>query len=163
MSTFQNTTSQLEITEAQKQAAESEIREKQKIVDYDTKEYPIEVLVRKYKEGLENDTNEIYIPEYLQNLRWTDEHQSSFIESIFLGLPIPYLLVAQRPQNQEEDFYRLEIIDGTQRLRTIHRFTENQLTLSGLKQLEHLNNFKFSDLPLSRQRHFITLQFGWLC
>jgi hypothetical protein len=155
MSKSQNTPPEIEITDVQKEAAEEEIREKQKIVDYDTKEYPVEVLVKKYKDGLKDDINEIYIPEYLQDLRWIEEHQSSFIESIFLGLPIPYILVAERSPSQEpEDATRLEIIDGTQRIRTLYRFLENELRLSGLKQLEHLNNFKFSDLPLSRQRRF---------
>jgi Protein of unknown function DUF262 len=155
MSKFQNITTEIEITEEQKEAAESEIREKQKIVDHYTKEYPVEVLIQKYKEGLENNTNQIYIPDYQRNIVWTDEHQSSFIESIFLGLPIPYILVAEHSKNlAEEDSVRLVIVDGTQRIRTLYRFLENELELSELQQLEHLNNFKFSDLPLARQRRF---------
>jgi Protein of unknown function DUF262 len=115
----------------------------------------VEVLIQKYKEGLENNTNQIYIPDYQRNIFWTDEHQSSFIESIFLGLPIPYILVAERSDHMpEENSARLEIVDGTQRIRTLYKFLENELELSGLKQLEHLNNFKFSDLPLARQRRF---------
>jgi uncharacterized protein with ParB-like and HNH nuclease domain len=155
MSKSQNAAPLIEITEERKEAAESEIREKQKIVDHYTKEYPVEVLVQKYKEGLENNTNQIYIPDYQRNKVWTDEHQSSFIESIFLGLPIPYILVAEHSKNlAEEDSVRLVIVDGTQRIRTLYRFLENELELSELKQLEHLNNFKFSDLPLARQRRF---------
>jgi Protein of unknown function DUF262 len=155
MSKFQNITTEIEITEEQKEAAESEIREKQKIVDHYTKEYPVEVLIQKYKEGLEDNTNQIYIPDYQRNIVWTDEHQSSFIESIFLGLPIPYILVAEHSKNlAEEDSVRLVIVDGTQRVRTLYKFLENELELSELKQLEHLNNFKFSDLPLARQRRF---------
>ncbi|MEG3880522.1 hypothetical protein QT972_24470, partial [Microcoleus sp. herbarium7] len=42
-----------EITHEQREAAEAEIREKQKTVDYDTKEYPVEVLVQKYRDGLD--------------------------------------------------------------------------------------------------------------
>jgi hypothetical protein len=48
-----------EISDSLKEEAEQEIREKQKIVDYDTKEYPVEVLVQKYKDGLEDDINEL--------------------------------------------------------------------------------------------------------
>jgi hypothetical protein len=155
MSKSQNAAPLIEITEEQKEAAESEIREKQKIVDHYTKEYPVEVLIQKYKEGLESNTNQIYIPDYQRNIVWTDEHQSSFVESIFLGLPIPYILVAERSKNLAgEDSVRLVIVDGTQRIRTLYRFLENELELSELKQLEHLNNFKFSDLPLARQRRF---------
>jgi Protein of unknown function DUF262 len=156
MSKAQNILPEIEITYKQKELAEQEIREKQKIVDYDTKEYPVEVLVQKYREGLDDNTNEIYVPDYQRNMRWPDEQQSKFIESIFLGLPIPYIFVADlRPEDEEkEDLARLEIVDGTQRIRTLHRFLENELSLCGLKKLESLNNFKFDDLLSARQRRF---------
>jgi hypothetical protein len=48
------------ITDEEKESAEAEIREKQKVVDYDTKEYPVEVLVQKYRKGLDEDINELY-------------------------------------------------------------------------------------------------------
>ena len=147
-----------EITAERRDEAEAEIRAKQKIVDYDTKEYPVEVLVQKYREGLNEDINELYIPDYQRDIAWSDEHQSRFIESIFLGLPIPYIFVADlRPdegEEEEEDLARLEIVDGTQRIRTLNRFLENDLKLCALKKLESLNNFKFSDLSLARQRRF---------
>ncbi|MEH2143083.1 DUF262 domain-containing protein [Nostoc sp.] len=123
------------------------------MVDYDTKEYPVEVLVQKYREGLDEDINELYIPDYQRDMIWPDDHQSKFIESIFLGLPIPYIFVADlRPE--EEDLARLEIVDGTQRIRTLDKFLKNELRLCGLKKLENLNDFKFSDLSLARQRRF---------
>lgn len=142
-----------EIVDEQREAAEAEIREKQKIVDYDTKEYPVEVLAQKYREGLDEDINEIYIPDYQRDMIWDDIRQSKFVESIFLGLPIPYIFVADlRPE--EEDLGRLEIVDGTQRIRTLDRFLRDELKLCELKKLEKLNNFRFSDLPLARQRRF---------
>lgn len=144
---------EIEITDEQRESAEEEIREKQKIVDYDTKEYPVEVLAQKYREGLDEDINELYIPDYQRDMIWDDVRQSKFIESIFLGLPIPYIFVADlRPE--EEDLGRLEIVDGTQRIRTLDRFLRNELKLSELRKLERLNNFRFSDLPLARQRRF---------
>jgi hypothetical protein len=146
-----------EITDQQKEAAEEEIREKQKIVDYDTKEYPVEVLVQKYRDGLDEDINELYIPDYQRAMIWSDDNQSKFIESIFLGLPIPYIFVADlRPKEEEgeEDLGRLEIVDGTQRIRTLDRFLQNDLRLCGLKKLGNLNDFKFKDLSLARQRRF---------
>jgi Protein of unknown function DUF262 len=146
----------VKITDVDKEASDVEIREKQKIVDYDTKEYPVEVIVQKYREGLEDDINEIYIPDYQREMTWPDEHQSKFIESLFLGLPIPYLFVADLlpDKDEDEDLARLEIVDGTQRIRTLYRFLQDELKLCGLKKLETLNNFKFSDLPLARQRRF---------
>ncbi|MBN3926558.1 DUF262 domain-containing protein [Nostoc sp. NMS4] len=141
-----------EITDDQREAAEAEIREKQKIVDYDTKEYPVEVLVQKYRDGLDEDINELYIPDYQREMIWEESQQSKFIESIMLGLPIPYILVADlRPKDDES---RLEIVDGTQRIRTLDRFINNELRLCGLDKLQKLNGFKFKDLPLARRRRF---------
>jgi hypothetical protein len=145
-----------EITDGQKVAAEMQIREKQKVVDYDTKEYPVEVLVKKYTEGLEDDTSELYIPDYQRHMIWEEARQSEFIESIMLELPIPYIFVADlRPKDYDiDELARLEIVDGTQRIRTLHRFINNELKLSGLEKLTQLNNFRFKDLPLPRQRRF---------
>jgi hypothetical protein len=145
---------EVEITDEQRELAETEIREKQKPVDYDTKEYPVEVLVQKYREGLNEDINELYIPDYQREMIWPDDHQSKFIESIFLGLPIPYIFVADLRPEEEEDLARLEIIDGTQRIRTLDRFLKNELKLCGLKKLQSLNDFRYSDFSLARQRRF---------
>ncbi|MEG4803384.1 DUF262 domain-containing protein [Microcoleus sp. ARI1-B5] len=144
---------QSEIADEQREAAEAEIREKQKTVDYDTKEYPVEVLVQKYRDGLDEDTSELYIPDYQRDMIWEETRQSKFIESLLLGLPIPFIFVADlRPKQEddEDDLARLEIVDGTQRIRTLDRFIHNDLKLCGLEKLKKLNNFKFSDLPLAR-------------
>jgi len=148
---------ELEITDEQKEAAEIEIREKQKVVDYDTKEYPVEVLVKKYRDGIDEDINELYIPDYQRDMIWEETRQSKFIESLLLGLPIPYVFVADLPPQQEDnedDLARLEIVDGTQRVRSLDRFLNDELKLCGLEKLKKLNDFKFSDLPLARQRRF---------
>lgn len=141
------------INDERREAAESQIREKQKPVDYDTKEYPVEILVQKYVDGHNNDTNELFIPDYQRDLAWDDARQSKFIESVLLGLPIPYIFVADI-YDKENDLGRLEIVDGTQRVRTLARFINNELTLETLNKLNELDGFKFSDLPIARQRRF---------
>lgn len=147
---------ELEITSHKKEIAEAEIREKREPVDYNTLEYPIEVLVQKYLDGKEEDENELFIPDYQREMTWDEDRQSKFIESIFLGLPIPYIFVADivDETSKSEDLARLEIIDGTQRIRTLSRFINNELKLNNLKALKNLNGFKFKDLPLSRRRRF---------
>lgn len=85
-------------------------------------------------------------------MRWDEDRQSKFIESVLLGLPIAYILVAD--VSESEDLARLEIIDGTQRIRTLARFLNNELKLNNLEKLDSLNGFTFKDLPLSRQRRF---------
>ena len=142
-----------EITLQDKDAAEIEIRDKQQEINYDTKQYPVEILVKKYMEGINDDTNKLFIPDYQRELVWDDARQSKFIESVILGLPIPYLFVVDLGHD-ENDEVRLEIVDGAQRIITLTRFVNNELTLSGLKKLEQLNGFKFADLLLPRQRNF---------
>lgn len=142
-----------EITPEKQELAEAEIREKQKTVDFETKEYPIEILVQKYLDGIEDDVNELFIPDYQREMAWEDDRQSKFIESVILGLPIPYIFVAD-VQDEDNDEARLEIIDGSQRIRTLVRFINNELTLISLEKLRGLNDFTFKDLPLARQRRF---------
>lgn len=127
--------------------AENQIIEQQKIVDYEIREYTIELLVHKYTEGKDSDTNDIFIPAYQRKFVWDEERQSRFIESLIIGLPIPYMFAADSEG-------RSEIVDGSQRVRTLEYFLSNELTLTGLTKLTELDGFRFKDLPLSRQRRF---------
>jgi hypothetical protein len=125
---------------------EEQIREKQKIADYDVKEYPVEILVNKYTEKAEIDENEIFIPAYQRSFVWEKDRQSKFIESILLGLPIPYIFTAENKDG------RFEIVDGSQRIRTLDNFLSGKLTLGNLEILDECNGLKFTDFPISRQR-----------
>ena len=51
MPKVQNIPVDTEITLERRDEAETEIRDKQKLVDYDTREYPVELLVQKYTDG----------------------------------------------------------------------------------------------------------------
>lgn len=138
------------ITQDGRDAAEAQIAAHHKIIDYDTREYPVEVIVSKYLTRLDEDDNDFFVPDYQRDLTWPEEHQSKFIESVLMGLPIPLLFLAD-VAGQEG---RAEIVDGSQRVRTLARFMKNELRLSGLKRLTQLNGFTFSDLPSVRQRRF---------
>ena len=139
-----------EITDLQRNEAESQIEREQVFVDYDTKEYPVETIVEKYLRGIDEDKNELFVPDYQRDFRWEEKRQSKFIESILIGLPIPYIFVADIKDKDG----RLEIVDGSQRIRTLAAFIENELRLVGLEKLTELNGFHYSDLPLARQRRF---------
>lgn len=147
-----------ETTKAEK--AEQQIRELQRDVDYQVREYPIEVVVQKHLKGLEDGQNELFVPDYQRDLVWEESRQSRFIESLLIGLPIPYVFVADVGNEDEDLAGRLEIVDGTQRIRTLARFLSNELVLAGLEKLNSLNGFRFNDLIQSRQRRFgrITLR-----
>jgi len=147
-------------TSDQVEAAEQEIRNLQQEVDYTVREYPVEVLVMKHLSGIEDEQNEIFVPDYQRDLIWDERRQSKFIESLLMGLPVPYLFVADVGNENSDLAGRLEIVDGTQRIRTLARFTRDELVLEKLQKLTSLNGFRFSDLPPSRQRRFnrITLR-----
>jgi hypothetical protein len=113
------------------------------------------VAVQKYLKGRNKDENEIYVPDYQRDLIWPEKHKSRFIESLLIGLPIPFLFVADVNDEDDPDKNgRLEIVDGVQRLRTLSDFLANNLVLSNLTRLSSLNGFRFGDLHPSRQRRF---------
>lgn len=103
--------------------AEEQIISNLRDVRYIVREYPTEVVVHKYLSGREDDTNEIYVPDYQRDLIWPEKNQSRFIESLLIGLPIPFLFVADVSAEEDPDRAgRLEIVDGVQRIRTLARF-----------------------------------------
>jgi uncharacterized protein with ParB-like and HNH nuclease domain len=134
--------------------AEAEIRSHQKEVDYQTKEFTVELLVYKYITGEEDDENEIFVPAYQREFVWDKRRQSKFIESVILGLPVPYIFIANLEKSIGDDEGRAEIVDGSQRIRTLQAFLDNKLRLEQLEKLKALNGFCFKDLDVSRQRKF---------
>jgi hypothetical protein len=110
--------------------------------DYDTKEYPVEVLVAKY------NNKDIIVPDYQRQEVWDIKQRSRFIESVFLGVPIMPFLVSFTKTGV------LEIIDGSQRIRTLVRYVNDEIKLQGLKKLTFLNGTKFSQMSDFWQKKF---------
>ncbi|MED0686108.1 DUF262 domain-containing protein [Anoxybacillus ayderensis] len=133
------------------QLVEKQIKDEQKTVDYDTREFTIEIMVQKYLDGVDENKNEIFVPDYQREFVWDQERQSKYIESLILGLPIPLMFIAENNDG------RFEIVDGSQRIRTLAAFLNNDLELTGLEKLSRLNGWKFSDLEESRKRKFKNL------
>lgn len=131
---------------------DKQIEELQKITDYEIKEWPIGVLVEKFTSGRETDESEIFIPDYQRDMVWTPKQQSRFIESILIKLPVPFIFAADVGQGDREG--NLEIIDGSQRIRTLDNFLSNKLELVGLKKLTQAIGMRFSDLSKPRQLRF---------
>jgi len=128
---------------------ENEIREFSRQYNYDRQDFPIEVVMGKYAPQGEGKEQTLFIPDYQRELVWKPEMQSRFIESLFLGVPIPPIFVSVMDADG-----RLEIIDGSQRIRTIYNFISGKLKLKDLENLKSLNGIKFEDLSISRQRKF---------
>lgn len=139
-------------TESEQNALDAQIQEKQKVTDHEIREFPVSVIVDKFVTGLDEDEAELYIPDYQREFIWDEKQQSRFIESILLNLPIPYIFVADIGHGKYEG--RLEIVDGSQRVRTLVRFLGNELRLSNLKKLPLANGFIFDDLSKPRQLRF---------
>lgn len=123
--------------------AELQIKEMQKQIDYDTRDYTVEFLVNKFEKG------DFFIPDYQRQYIWREKNKSEFIESIMLGLPIPFMFFGNCQDG------RMEVIDGAQRLQTLVMFVESRLKLKGLKKLDKLNKFYFKDLNDARKRKFM--------
>lgn len=136
-------------------AADNDIRLAQRNIGYNVREWTVEVIVQKYGDNLETDKNELFIPDYQRDYKWDIKTASRFIESILLDFPIPYLYIADVFNEDPELDGRVEIIDGSQRIRSIYYFWNNQFELKDLKELKNLEGFKFSDLLASRQRRFL--------
>ncbi|MDA7792455.1 DUF262 domain-containing protein [bacterium] len=61
---------------------------------------------------------DIIIPDYQRKFVWNMNQSSRLIESFLMGLPVPQVSLYINPESQ------LEIIDGQQRLMSIHYFLE---------------------------------------
>lgn len=141
--------------------AENSIRNAQKNIAYSTREFPIETILQKYQDGIDTEENELFIPDYQRDYKWDVKTLSRFIESILLDFPIPYIYIANVSAEDPELDGRVEIIDGSQRIRALDYFVTNQIALQDLKELKALEGFYFDDLPAGRKRRFLreTLRF----
>jgi hypothetical protein len=120
--------------------AEREIVERSRRIDFYMSEYTIELLVEKMATG------EYVIPDYQREYTWDLKRKSRFIESLVMGLPVPFLFFWTMPNG------KLEIVDGSQRLRTLKEYIRDGLKLSTLETIPSLSKTRFLDLSESRQR-----------
>jgi hypothetical protein len=67
---------------------------------------------------------------------------------------IRYIFIASLEKEIAQDEGRAEVVDGSQRIRTLAAFVEGSLTLDGLEKCDALNGFTFKNLDVSRQRKF---------
>lgn len=104
-------------------------------------DFDVDGLVKRFDRGT------IYRPEFQRNFVWTWPQASKFIESILLGLPIPSVFLFR-----EEDTQKLLIVDGLQRLTTLHAFKKGRLPYNDrifkLKDVKPKFEGKSLDRPL---------------
>lgn len=120
-----------------------QIRENQSTIAYDSKEYVVEVIVSRFEK------NQFYIPQYQRAFIWKTQRKCKFIESILMGLPIPFMYGVQNEDG------RIEILDGAQRIQTLHEFVNNNLELKGLERIDLIDDYIFCELPQEQQNKFL--------
>lgn len=137
---------------------EDQLSSERKKVDVATVSFSVRELVRMYE-----DSELSIAPSYQRKYRWPKKVASTFIESVFLGLPIPPVFVATN------DDFQWEVVDGLQRISTLILFMseseaarkqigrDGPLVLEGLENLTQLNGFGFEGLPRPIQRYFARL------
>lgn len=89
----------------------------------------------------------IKIPQFQRGYVWNRSQASRLIESLIIQCPIPVVFLSQ---NSDET---LSVIDGNQRLNSIHLFLKGDFALQGLTAYPELDGYKFSELDPRFQRH----------
>ncbi|MFC1431169.1 DUF262 domain-containing protein [Streptacidiphilus sp. N1-3] len=94
-------------------------------------------------------------PDFQRLQVWRSDQKSLLVESLLLQIPLPAFYFAE---NVDGSF---RVVDGLQRLSTLHAFVRGEEKGFALGKLEHLNDLKdlrFSDLPVPSQRRINNTQ-----
>ena len=85
-------------------------------------------------------------PDYQRSYRSSIQEESSIIESLLIGIPIPEIFLVINSRN---DIQIRHVMDGQHRLNAIYRYINNQFPLKNLEILRNdslYDNKKFSEL-----------------
>lgn len=97
-----------------------------------------------------NKGNILLSPYFQRRDAWNVKIKSRFIESLFLGLPIPQIILAERKEKRGSYI----VIDGKQRLLSLQQFVEGdesgrKLKLTGLEVKTNFNKMTYDDIQNS--------------
>ena len=131
--------------------------------------HSIQIIVEQIKKGYEvqekdNDeiNDELIIkyndsiilkPDYQREYRSSIEDESSLIESILLGIPIPPIFLAS---NKIFNIQILNVVDGQHRLKAFYRFVNNKFKLKGLTLRKDLENKSFVELEIDIKQKILS-------
>ncbi len=112
---------------------------------YLTMDYKIDTVdIRTILEWV-NHEKIILNPEYQRNFIWGPKDQKELIDSVEHGYPLPTIFVYNAPDGKKE------IVDGQQRIRTLIRFYNGEITSSiatGKKKIDDFGREKFLNYKL---------------
>jgi hypothetical protein len=132
---------------------QEQLEAERKLVSFDAYDLTVRQLLDMVEE------RSVFVPpEYQRQFVWEPARQSTLIESIFLGIPIPSLFMAT---NKDASW---EVVDGVQRIGSLAHFVATKalleiidrpapLTVDGLVKLSALNQQSYASLPKSLQLH----------
>lgn len=94
-------------------------------------------------------------PDFQRGQVWSLTQKSQLVESLLLQIPLPAFYFA------EDKDGRLRVVDGLQRLSTLHAFvrgTDESFPLRGLEYLDGAEGLRFHDLAVQLQRRIHNAQ-----
>lgn len=91
-------------------------------------------------------------PEYQREYRSSIEDESSLVESILVGIPIPPVFLCSSRLNGVQV---LNVVDGQHRLYSFYRYRKGMFSLTGLQLLADFEGKKFDDLPIEAREELI--------
>ncbi len=86
-----------------------------------------------------DQSNYIMNPDFQRDFIWKEDVQSKLIESVVMRIPLPVFYLAENEDG------KMVIVDGLQRLSTLHRFVKDKLRLR-LPESNGLDRKRFSEL-----------------
>ena len=125
------------------------------IVDAIDKGYELqgfEELSTTEEQRLDYSDSLIIKPDYQREYRATLEDESSLIESILVGIPIPPVFLCS---SRLKDVQVLNVVDGQHRLFAFYRFRKGEFALTGLQLLDEYEGKCFSELPIEAREEII--------
>lgn len=105
------------------------------------------------EERLEYNDSIILQPFYQREYRATTDDESSLIESILVGIPIPPVFLSS---TRYRGVQVLDVVDGQHRLKAFYRFRKGLYALNNLPLLEEYDGKYFTDLPIEAQEDLIS-------
>ena len=92
-------------------------------------------------------------PSYQRDYRATIQDESSLIESILVGIPIPPVFMSSTRYRCVQVLY---VVDGQHRLNAFYRFGKGTIQLQVLELIEGLNGKSFADLSIEDKETFVS-------
>jgi hypothetical protein len=96
-------------------------------------------------------------PDFQRRFIWPPQAKTYFIDTILRGKPIPNVYIRTIVDPKTRRGYR-EVVDGQQRLRTIHDFANNQFVLG--PRAGEFSGKRYQDLDEQLQRDFLSYPIG---